>query len=126
MTRIDSGATGNFMFKKFAKNNYIPELLQEKPYQLTVVDRTSLNQDERMVKKETLPLRTQISGKNLGRIIFDLVSIPHEAILRIPWLEKTNPSINWHTQRVNLGRKNPGKPIPQHEKTHTVKVCKIS
>ena len=47
-----------------------------------------------MVKEETLPLMSQIHGKDLGRITFDLVSIPHEVILGIPWLEKVNPSID--------------------------------
>ena len=47
-----------------------------------------------MVKEETLPLISQIHGKDLGRIKLDLVSIPHEVILRIPWLEKVNPSID--------------------------------
>ena len=55
---INSGTTKNFMFKKFAKNHQIPELLKKKSYQLTVVDGTPLNQDERMVKKETSTLWT--------------------------------------------------------------------
>ena len=42
-----------------------------------------------MVKEETLPLMSQIHGKNLRRLTFDLVSIPHEVILGILWLEKS-------------------------------------
>ena len=49
-----------------------------------VVDETLLNQDEKIVKRETPPLRTQINGEDLGRTVFDLVLIPHKAILRIP------------------------------------------
>ena len=47
-----------------------------------------------MVKGETLPLTSQIHGKDLGLITFDLVSISHEVILGIPWLDKVNPSID--------------------------------
>ena len=54
----------------------------------------------------------QINGKDLGRTVFNLVSILHKTILEIPWLEKTNSSINWHTQKITLGRKNPRKPTP--------------
>ena len=50
-----------------------------------------------MVKEKTLPLMSQIHGKDLGGITFDLVSIPHEVILGIPWLEKVNPSIDWNS-----------------------------
>ena len=91
---IDSGATRNFMSRKFATNHRIPGLPKERPYQFTVVDGTPLNQDKGMVKVKTLPLMSQIHGKDLRRITFDLVSIPHEIILGIPWLEKVNPSID--------------------------------
>ena len=94
LAMIDSGATRNFMLRKFATNHKIPELPKGRSYQLTVVDGTPLNQDERMVKEETLPLMSQIHGKDLGRITFNLVSIPHEVILGILWLEKVNPSID--------------------------------
>ena len=97
LAMINSGATGNFMSRKFATNHRIPGLLKKRPYQLIVVDGTPLNQDEGMVKEETLPLMSQIHEKNVGRITFDLVSIPHEIILGIPWLEKVNPSIDWNS-----------------------------
>ena len=64
---IDSGTTRNFMSDKFAKNYQIPGLLKEWPYQFTVVNRTILNKDEGMVKKEIPLLRTQINGKDWGK-----------------------------------------------------------
>ena len=84
LAMIDSGATKNFMSRKFATNHKISGLPKERPYQLTIIDGTPLNQDEKMVKEETLPLMSQIHGKDLGRITFDLVSIPYEVILEIP------------------------------------------
>ena len=123
---IDSGANGNFMSRKFATNHRIPGLPKERSYQLTVVDGTPLNQDEGMVKEKTLPLKSQIHGKNLGRITFDLVSIPHKVILGIPWLEKVNPSIDWNFQKITIGKEKSRKTTPKHGKTLMIKICKIS
>ena len=108
---IGSGVMGNFMSDKFAKNHQIPGLAKEKPYKLMVIDETLLSQDEEMVKKKTLLLRTQINGKNVRQTIFDLVIIPHKVILGILRLEITNPSIDWYTQRITLRGKNFRKPI---------------
>ena len=55
LAMIDSGATRNFMSRKFATNHRILELPKKRLYQLTVVDGTPLNRDEGMVKEETLP-----------------------------------------------------------------------
>ena len=122
---IDSGATGNFMSRKFATNHKIPGLPKERPYQLTVVDGTPLNQDEGMVKEETLPLISQIHGKDLGRIIFDLVSISHEVILGIPWLVKVNPSIDWNSQKITIGKEKSKKSTPKQGKTPMIEICKL-
>ena len=43
LAMIDSGATRNFMSRKFATNHRIPGLPKERPYQLMVVDGTPLN-----------------------------------------------------------------------------------
>ena len=126
LAMIDSGTTRNFMSRKFATNHRIPGLPKKRPYQLTVVDGTPLNQDEEMVKEETLPLISQIYGKNLGRIIFDLVSIPHEVILGIPWLEKVNPSIDWNSQKITIGKEKSKKSTPKQGKTPMIGICKIS
>ena len=126
LAMIDSGATRNFMSRKLATNHRIPGLSKERLYQLTVVDGTPLNQDERMVKEETLPLMSQIHGKDLGRITFDLVSIPHEVILGIPLLEKVNPSIDWNSQKITIGKEKSRKSTPEQGKTPMIKICKIS
>ena len=102
LAMIDSGATRNFMLRKFATNHRIPGLPKERSYLFTVVNGTPLNQDEGMVKEETPPLMSQIHGKDLGRITFDLVSIPHEVILGISWLEKVNLSIDWSSQKITI------------------------
>ena len=126
LAMIDSGATGNFMLRKFAINHKIPRLPKERPYQLTVVDGTPLNQDEGMVKEKTLPLMSQIHEKDLGRITFDLVSISHEVILGIPWLKKVNPSIDWNSQKITIGKEKSKKSTPKQRKTPKIKICKLS
>ena len=114
------------MSRKFATNHKIPGLSKERPYQLTVVDGTPLNQDEGMVKEKTLPLMSQIHGRDLGRITFDLVLIPHEVILGIPWLEKVNPSIDWNSQKITIGKEKSRKSTSKQRKTLMIEICKIS
>ena len=126
LAMIDSGATRNFMSRKFATNHRIPGLPKERSYQLTVVDGTPLNQDEGMVKQKTLPLMSQIHRKDLGRITFDLVSIPHEVILGIPWLQKVNSRIDWNSQKITIGKKKSRKSTPKQGKTPMIEICKIS
>ena len=79
-----------------------------------------------MVKEETLPLMSQIHGKDLGRITFDLVSIPHKVILGIPWLEKVNSSINWNSQKITIGKEKSKKSTPKQRETPMIEICKIS
>ena len=52
LAMIDSGATRNFMSRKFATNHRIPGLSKKRPYQLTVADGTPLNQNEGWGKKK--------------------------------------------------------------------------
>ena len=125
LAMINSSATRNFMSKKFATNYQIPGLPKERPYQLTIVDGTPLNQDEEMVKEETRLLMSQIHRKDLGRITFDLVSIPHEVILGISWLKKVNPSIDWNSQKKMIGKEKSRKSTLKQGKTPMIEICKI-
>ena len=102
---IDLGATRNFMFMEFARKNQIPGVKNNDSYQLTVVDRTLLSQDEGMVKTETPPLGCQIQGKDLRQAVFDLISIPQDVILGMHWLEKVNPRIDWTLRKVIFKKK---------------------
>ena len=79
-----------------------------------------------MVKEKTLPLMSQIHGKDLERITFDLVSIPHKVILGIPWLEKVNPSIDWNSQKITIGKEKLNKSTPKQGKTLMIEICKLS
>ena len=91
---INSGVTGNFMSESFARRNKVPVQGKKDSYQLTVVDRTPLSKDKKQVMKETKSLRLSVHGTMIRTEKFDLVQIPHEVILGLPWLEKQNPRID--------------------------------
>ena len=97
-------------------------------YQLTVVDETPLSQDEGMVKTKTPPLRCQIQGRDLGQVVFDLVSILQDVILRMPWLEKVNAQIDWMSKKVIFKRKDTMRKTqaPESNRVQRVEICKIS
>ena len=124
---IDLGATKNFMFTEFARKNQILGVKKDDLYQLTVVDGTHLSQNKRMVKTKTPPLRCQIQGKDLGQAIFDLVSIPQDVILRMPWLKKVNLRIDWMLKKVIFKKKDTLRKTwaPEREGAQRVKICKI-
>ena len=78
-----------------------------------------------MVKEKTVPLMSQIHGKDLGRITFDLVPIPHEVILGIPWLGKVNLCIDWNSQKITIGKEKLRKSTPKQEKTPMIEICNL-
>ena len=54
---------------------------------------------------------------------FDLVQIPHEVILELPWLEKQNPRIDWRRRQLvfpdkTLVTSEPGVTIKEISLTH--------
>ena len=91
---INSGVTGNFMSESFARRNKVPVQGKKNSYQLTVVDRTPLSKDKGQVTKETKSLRLSVHSITIRTEKFNLVQIPHEVILGLPWLEKQNPRID--------------------------------
>ena len=69
---------------------------------------------------------SQIHGRDLGRITFDLVSISYEVILGIPWLEKVNPSIDLNSRKITIGKEKSRKSTPKQRKTPMIEICKLS
>ena len=57
---IDLGATGNFVLEDLAKRKGFPRTRKKDPYDLFVVDRSTLLNGGRRVEEETIPLRTRI------------------------------------------------------------------
>ena len=57
---IDLGATGNFVLEDLAKRKGFPRTKKKDPYDLFVVDRSTLPGEGRRVEEETILLQTRI------------------------------------------------------------------
>ena len=91
---IDSGATGNFVSEDLAKRKEFPRTRKKDPYDLFVVDRSTLLDRGGRVEEETIPLQTRIY-QHQEELQFDIVRMAsHEIILGIPWLKTHNLVIN--------------------------------
>ena len=119
---INSGATGNFMSESFARRNKVPVQGKKDPYQLTVVDGTPLSKDKGQVTKETKSLRLSVHSMTIRTEEFDLVQIPHEVILGLPWLEKQNPRIDWRRRQLVF----PDKTLVMSEPGVTIKEISLT
>ena len=53
---IDSGATGNFVLEDLARRKGFPRTKKKDPYDLFIVDGSTLQNGGRRVEKETIPL----------------------------------------------------------------------
>ena len=53
---INSGVTGNFVLEDLAKRKGFPRTKKKDPYDLFVVDRSTLQNGGRRVEEETIPL----------------------------------------------------------------------
>jgi hypothetical protein len=92
---IDSGATGNFISRRFVKSNGIATQEKNDGYELIAVDGSSLPD----VDSETIPLPLAIQSHHEEIVLDVLDTASHDIVLGIPWLEKHNPVIDW-TKRV--------------------------
>jgi hypothetical protein len=83
---IDSGAIGNFISRQAALDFGIPTRRKKHPYQLQVVSRDEIKEDNGWVLYKTLAFRMERKGR--GELIkFDLVVIKdYQIILGMPWL----------------------------------------
>ena len=81
-----------------------------------------------MIKTKTPLLRCQIQGRDLGQAVFDLVSIPQDVILGMPWLERVNPRIDWTLKKVIFKKKDTMKKTQALEwgGAQKVEICQIS
>ena len=119
---INSGATGNFMSESFARRNKVPVQGKKDSYQLMVVDRTPLSKDKGQVMKKTKSLRLSVHGTTIRTEKFNLVQIPHEVILGLPWLEKQNPRIDWKRRQLVF----PDKTLVKSEPGVTIKEISLT
>ena len=91
---IDSGATGNFIIKQYARDKRHPIREKEQPYGLVNLNGTSLGKNKGWINQETIPLPVAFQ-KHHKELVFDVVDIAsHNIILGVPWLRKHNPQVN--------------------------------
>ena len=91
---VDSGASGNYMLTQFhaTLNRHIKRIKKGHPYKLTMV-----NGQTAIVQYETDWLE-MFTGHHYEKISFDIIELATQDIyLRMPWLRKHNPVVNWKT-----------------------------
>jgi len=126
---IDSRATGNFISNTFVTKNYIPYQAKEKPYELTIADKSPSNYRDGWVQMETKESTLAI-GQYSEQINLDIMWISrHNIILGIPWLKTHNPHIDWRTEEIQFTEtpKSGVRPKRQPEgQSETIEVQEIS
>jgi RNase H-like domain found in reverse transcriptase/Reverse transcriptase (RNA-dependent DNA polymerase)/Integrase zinc binding domain/Chromo (CHRromatin Organisation MOdifier) domain/Aspartyl protease len=96
---IDSGATGNFISKKWLQNQGLKVKTKKDSYALTLADGTPLRQGR--IDQEVGPVTLGIMDHEES-ITLDVADIKYDAILGIPWLETHNPVVNWKTRNMGF------------------------
>ena len=94
---IDSGGGGNFISTTFAKNNDISLTRSPSATRVVLADGRSHTISQGVQNAELCIASYRDS--------LDLEAVPlghYEIILGVPWLERTNPQIDWRTRRLTL------------------------
>ena len=90
------------MTPKYAKRHKLQTQTKKHPYELRVVNRMLILQNNGEVNQETHPLTTRIHDHE-EVLQFDIVNLGrHDIILGRPWLRKHNPQINWKTENIQF------------------------
>ena len=98
---LDSGATGLVMSSEFARKKGFKLKKLERPMQVRNVD-GSFNREGPI--ENTVEVNVYYKG-HVERIEIDVIGGQKwGVILRIPWLERHNPEINWKTGEVKMTR----------------------
>jgi hypothetical protein len=72
----------------------MPIRKKKEPYPFTIIDRTTIKQDKRIVRHETIPMQVTIK-QYTKEINLDMVKINNRQIIfSIPWIKQHNPEIN--------------------------------
>ncbi len=91
-TLIDSGAEGNFIDERWARDHDIPLVDLEDTTTVFALDGRVLS----TVHRVTIPVSLTVSGNHQETIYFYIFQSPFTSIvLGHPWLTQHNPQINW-------------------------------
>ena len=110
---IDSGATGLFIDKEFAKKIGLETTRKKNPVPLTLFDGSPA---ENITHQAFAELHL---GGSIQRLKFDITTLSHFAIiLGLPWLKTFNPNIDWANEVIEISEDNElalgGSSIPEN------------
>ena len=100
---IDTGATGNYISTRFVGRQRLTAKLKPRPYHLSLADGTPIQENDGRVKHE-VQLDQLVIGRHRETITMDMIDIPQDAILGIPWLQQHSPVVNWKTREMTFPR----------------------
>ena len=95
---LDSGASGNFISNNFVDRYDLSTKIKPRPFMVTLADG---RESKQQVNSETFEIPTTI-GINTSDLVFDVTTLRHDVILGMPWLQLTNPTIDWKTNELSF------------------------
>lgn len=101
---IDSGACSCFVDLTFATQHQIPLQAKAQGRSVYLADQYGFSIRSETVTQETIPLPVLTSPSGHKELLcLDAISFPlFPVILGIPWLQASNPSIDWVTDKVDF------------------------
>lgn len=104
---IDSGAQASYISPVIAEKLQIPWHYKLNSYRLRTVDGSLATYEKGRVMRETEELSVDIQGHRES-IILDIADINnHDVILGMPWLQTSNPKIDWESYQLSWPPKKP-------------------
>ena len=90
----------NYVSPQWVNRFQIPWVRKNNPYQLQTIDGSLAGYDNGRIKRRTKNLYVEISQRQEW-IAFDIFEVPgHDIILGLPWLQSSNPVIDWTTGQL--------------------------
>ncbi|KAM4060822.1 ATP-dependent DNA helicase PIF1 [Hirsutella rhossiliensis] len=97
---LDCGAMGNYVSPRVINRYRLPWRHKKDPYELTNIEGEAFNYNNGIIDMEIDHLDINIQGHD-ERVDFDIMDIgEHDLVLGLPWLQESNPLINWKTGQL--------------------------
>lgn len=100
---IDSGSTHDFISAEFVRRHGVKTHVVDEHFSVTLADGRTTAETRRC----TAPLKVTISNESEQQSFTVFSLMKYDAILGRPWLTKNNPQINYQTNEVKIGSKEP-------------------
>ena len=99
---MDNKAIKNYISLKAIKRLGLSYKQKRNPYPLVTISGDPISYKDKIIHLETGPMELKIKGKNIVTS-FDVLPLGKDkAVLRIPFLQKYNPKINWITGDIEI------------------------